>query len=260
MLRGMGDAWGPPPCPMASRPSRCRGVVQGPCASCGSCTGPCCSSRGLRVPRWGCLLRRGLGELVGEGRKSGSALACMGGFPSFCVGARKAPWDALSCRDMSRRWERPCSSSKSWQSQAWEQSGGGETPRHGDPLPVEAARPLTCSEGCPGYERAAVHRGFIPGRCEWELPAHGVVQGGSFRSLAPGQRGAGKRLLPGHTERSPSPSGTARPRSAAWERPPGTGWLGDRAPVTPPRGWHRHPAFLGDVGAERQGRGLGWGC
>lgn len=32
-----------------SRPSRCRRVAHGPCASCGSCTGPCCSSRGLSV-------------------------------------------------------------------------------------------------------------------------------------------------------------------------------------------------------------------
>lgn len=97
MLQRMGDTWGPPPCPTASRPSRCRGVAQGPCASCGSCTGPCCSSRGLRVPRWGCLLRRGLGELVGEGRKSGSALACLGGVPLLL---RRGEEGALGCAEL----------------------------------------------------------------------------------------------------------------------------------------------------------------
>lgn len=32
-----------------------------------------------------------------------------------------------------------------------------------------AAGSLTCSTGCPGCARAAAGRGFIPGRCEWEL-------------------------------------------------------------------------------------------
>lgn len=70
--------------------------------------------------------------------------------------------------------------------------------------------------------------------------------------------GLGNASFPA-TPSAPHPH-PARPRSAAWERPPGTGWLGDGAPVTPPRGRHHHPAFLGDGGAERQGQGLDWGC
>ena len=75
----------------------------------------------------------------GEGGKRAAISVGFGGaFPSFGVGARKTPWDAPSCRDTSRGWERPC---KSWQSRAWEGGGAWRTPGHGEPPPPP---PLPC--------------------------------------------------------------------------------------------------------------------
>ena len=62
-------------------------------------------------------------------------------------------------------------------------------------LPAARAVPAVRALRCCGV----LYRGGVSGSS-----LHGVVQGGSFGSLAPGQRGAGKRLLRGHTERFPS--------------------------------------------------------
>lgn len=135
-LRAMGTRVSPPLRPTAPSPPSA-GAARRPCASCGSCTGPCCSC-GVCSPS----ARGDLGVLPegGEGGKRAAISVGFGGaFPSFGVGARKTPWDAPSCRDTSRGWERPC---KSWQSRAWEGGGGGwRTPGHGEPPPPP---PLPC--------------------------------------------------------------------------------------------------------------------
>lgn len=233
-----------------SRPSRCRGGAHGPCASCGSCTGPCCSSRGLSV-LGGSGGGAGLCEgVLGSWRREKARLSSQleGSFPSFSAGierrARKEPRDAVSCRDTSHRQERPCPSGKSWQSQAWEQGGCGGPPG-ADPHPAVADGPLTCSTGSPGSARAAARRGFIRrgGVSGSSLRAsRGVVQGVSFGSLALGQRGAGKRLLPGHIDSSPSSParhGTAESGHLDTEPRPAP------ARVTPWWGLHCFPAAPG---------------
>lgn len=95
-----------------------------------------------------------------------------------------------SCRDTS-----PASSQV-----AAETSVGAEGPRGADPRPEGRPGHLPAARAVPGVRglrRAGVlYRGGVSGSS--------VVQGVSFGSLARGQRGAGKRLLPGHTGGSPS--------------------------------------------------------
>lgn len=176
-LRGRGRAGSPPPL----RGSRCRGVPAGPCASCGSCTGPsCCSGVSPGVSPGVSGVSPGLSSAVGSGgagrRRKPSSAPGSGGAP-----LAPAPPSSSSSSPSGGRGRSPGMPGAAGTRPRSPRKRGSRGARGSDPHPVGRPGHLPAARAVPGVRglrRARVlYRGGVSGSSG--------LRGVSFGSLGP---------------------------------------------------------------------------